>query len=122
MSSWYARPVLFVADVRRSLDFYAGKLGFKQSWLHEEGGQTLVGQVERQGCDIILSSQWPEKTGRGMMFISLDHADFDALRAELESKQVSARDGNWGYRVVIVSDPDGNELYFPFPGDADQRL
>lgn len=25
---WYARPVFFVPDVRRALDFYVGRLGF----------------------------------------------------------------------------------------------
>jgi hypothetical protein len=25
---------------------------------------------------------------------------------------------HWGYRVLIVPDPDGNELYFPYPGGA----
>lgn len=118
MGNWYGRPVLFVADIRRSLDFYVGRLGFKQSWLHEEGGQPLVAQVERQGCELLLSCQWPEKTGHGMMFVSLELADFEALRTELQSTGVEAKDGHWGYRVVIVTDPDGNELYYPYPGDV----
>jgi catechol 2,3-dioxygenase-like lactoylglutathione lyase family enzyme len=118
LGNWYARPVLFVADLKSSIEFYVGKLGFQQSWLHEEGGRPLVAQVERQRCEFILSCQWPEKTGRGMMFMSLDRPDFDALQAELQSKQVATREGHWGYRVVIVTDPDGNELYFPYPGGS----
>ena len=27
MGAWYSRPVLFVADVTRAVDFYVGKLG-----------------------------------------------------------------------------------------------
>ncbi len=32
MGKWYARPVLFVADVQRAVDFYVGKLGFTENW------------------------------------------------------------------------------------------
>jgi catechol 2,3-dioxygenase-like lactoylglutathione lyase family enzyme len=28
MSDWFARPVLFVTDVARSIDFYVNQLGF----------------------------------------------------------------------------------------------
>ena len=80
--------------------------------MHE--GQALVAQVERDGCELILSSQWPDKIGHGMMFISLDRAVLDALVAELAAKGVASREGHWGYRVLIVDDPDGNQLYFPY--------
>ena len=29
---WYARPVLFVADVNRALRFYIDMLGFEKRW------------------------------------------------------------------------------------------
>ena len=28
---------------------------------------------------------------------------------------MNVEEGKWGYRVLIVQDPDGNELYFPYP-------
>lgn len=34
---WYARPVFFVADVNRAIDFYTGSLGFVNAW-HEADG------------------------------------------------------------------------------------
>ncbi len=114
---WFGRPVLFVADIDRSVDFYVRQLGFIQPWRYEEEGQALVAQVERQGCALILSSQWPAKVGRGLMFISLDVAVLNAVRAEFEGKGVEVRDGYWGYRLMIVTDPDGNELYFPYPAE-----
>jgi catechol 2,3-dioxygenase-like lactoylglutathione lyase family enzyme len=43
---WYALPVLFVADIDRTLDFYVNRLGFTQSWRYEEEGQALVAQAE----------------------------------------------------------------------------
>jgi catechol 2,3-dioxygenase-like lactoylglutathione lyase family enzyme len=136
---WYARPVLFVADIDRTLDFYVNRLGFTQSWTFEEDGQAFVAQADRQGCALIFSSQWPDKVGRGLMFISLNvDADtlqktpqrtpqdklstevelaLDRLRVEFEGKGVKVEDGFWGYRLLVVRDPDGNELYFNYPSN-----
>ena len=128
---WYARPVLFVADIDRTLDFYVNRLGFTQSWRFEENGKAFVAQVDRQGCALIFSSQWPDKVSNGLMFISLSvdapldklrtevEAALDKLRAEFESNGVEVKDGWWGYRLLVVRDPDGNELYFNYP-DADE--
>jgi len=68
-----------------------------------------------QGCELILSSQWPDKVGKGLMFISLDVSVLDALRAELEGRGVDVKNGQWGYRLMVTTDPYGNELYFPYP-------
>ena len=83
-NKWYARPVLFVADIDRSVDFYGQQLDFTESWRYEEDGKAYVAQVDRLGCELILSSQWPDKVGNGLMFISLDPGVLDALRVELE--------------------------------------
>lgn len=115
---WYARPVLFVADVDRSIAFYTDRLGFAEHWRHEMGGVTLVAQVDRSECELILSSQEPDKTGRGRMFISLDVEVLEAVRSELEGRGVAVEEGRWGYRLMIVRDPDGNELYFPYDDAA----
>jgi len=109
---WYARPVLFVADVERSIDFYVKQLGFASPWSYEEAGKVFVAQVERSGCELILSSQWPDKVGKGLMFLSLEEAVLHAVREELEGRGVDVRDGEWGYRLMVVEDPDGNTLYF----------
>ncbi|HYK88337.1 MAG TPA: glyoxalase superfamily protein, partial [Acidobacteriota bacterium] len=85
-SEWFARPVLFVADIDRSVDFYVKQLGFTQAWRYEEEGKARVAQVERQGCALILSSQWPDKVGKGLMFLSLDVGVLNAVRAEFEGK------------------------------------
>ena len=28
---------------------------------------------------------------------------------------MDVKDGQWGYRLMVIADPDGNELYFPYP-------
>ena len=127
MTDWFARAVLHVTDVEASLRFYIDSLGFSCPWHYEgEDSKTFVAQVERQGCAFILSKQWPEKVGKGLMFISLNvepptpevyTAALDALRAELEAKGVKVKDGSWGYRLLVVDDLDGNQLFFNYPAE-----
>jgi len=42
----------------------------------------------------------------------------DALRAELEAKGVQVKEGSWGYRLLVVDDPDGNQLFFNYPNET----
>jgi catechol 2,3-dioxygenase-like lactoylglutathione lyase family enzyme len=124
MTDWCARPVLHVIDVEASLRFYIDRLGFTSPWRYDEGPGGRVAQVERQGCALILADTWPEKAGKGLIFISLNaepetqKAALDALRAELEAKGLTVKDGSWGYRLLVVDDPDGNQLFFNYPSET----
>jgi catechol 2,3-dioxygenase-like lactoylglutathione lyase family enzyme len=113
MPGWYVRAVLHVADVDRSIDFYSRSLGFSEAWRHADDGRLLVAQVDRDGCELILSCQWPDGCGHGLRFISLDDQAFASARAEFECEGVAVKEGWWGYRLMVVEDPDGNQLYFP---------
>jgi catechol 2,3-dioxygenase-like lactoylglutathione lyase family enzyme len=124
MTDWFARPILNVSDVEASLRFYVNQLGFTSPWRHDEDGTAHVAQVDRQGCALILARSWPEKIGKGLMFISLNAepetqvAALDALRAELEAKGVPAKESSWGYRLLVVDDLDGNQLLFNYPSET----
>jgi catechol 2,3-dioxygenase-like lactoylglutathione lyase family enzyme len=127
MTDWFARPVLHVTDVDASLRFYVERLGFTIPWRYEEGGKAHVAQVDRQGCALILADTWPEKIGKGLMFISLivepptlevATAALDALRAELETRGATVKEGSWGYRLLVIDDPDGNQLFFNYPNET----
>ena len=124
LAEWFARPVLHVSSVEASLRFYVDRLGFTVPWRAGTDGHVDVAQVDRQGCALILSEHWPEKVGKGLMFISLnvdaatheaEVAAVDALRAEFEARDVPVKEGHWGYRVLVVEDLDGNQLFFPYP-------
>ena len=116
-TEWYARPVLFVADIDRSVDFYVKQLGFTRNWQFDgDEGEALVAQVARPGLELILTAESSDKRGKGLMFISLDEAVLNGLRTELEGRGVDVKDGHWGYRVMVITDPDGNEFYFPYEG------
>jgi catechol 2,3-dioxygenase-like lactoylglutathione lyase family enzyme len=127
MTEWFARAVLHVTDVEDSLRFYVDRLGFTSPWRYEQDGRACVAQVERQGCALILADTWPEKVGKGLMFISVNGegdtresaiAALDELRAELEAKGVVVKEGSWGYRLLVVDDPDGNQLFFNYPNET----
>jgi catechol 2,3-dioxygenase-like lactoylglutathione lyase family enzyme len=124
MTDWFARPVLHVRDVDASIRFYVERLGFTCSWRFDEDG---VAQVDRGSCALILADTWPEKIGKGLMFISLNVEPptpesateaLDVLRAELEGRGAAVKDGRWGYRLLVVDDPDGNQLFFNYPAEA----
>jgi catechol 2,3-dioxygenase-like lactoylglutathione lyase family enzyme len=126
-TDWFARPVLHVTDVEASLRFYVNRLGFTSPWHYDEDGGTHVAQVDRQGCALILADTWPEKIGKGLVFISLNVepesreaavAAVDTLRSELEAKGVPVKEGSWGYRLLVVDDPDGNQLFFNYPAET----
>ena len=128
MTDWFARPILHVKDVDASLRFYLDRLGFTSPWRYDEEGIARVAQVDRQGSAFILANNLaPEKIGKGVTFISLNAepatpaasaAALDVLRTELESRGVSVREGSWGYRLLVVDDLDGNQLFFNYPGET----
>jgi catechol 2,3-dioxygenase-like lactoylglutathione lyase family enzyme len=125
MTEWFARPILHVADVEASVRFYVGRLGFTSPWRYGEDGRASAAQVERLGCSLILADTWPEKIGKGLMFVSVNAETreaavvaLDALRAEFEANGVSVKDGSWGYRLLVVDDPDGNQLFFNYPNET----
>jgi catechol 2,3-dioxygenase-like lactoylglutathione lyase family enzyme len=110
---WYARPVFFVSDVQGALRFYIDKLGFKKQW-HEADGKGTVCQVYRSECEIILCED-AARRDKGRLFVELTPDGLDELRRELTERSVPTEQSWWGYDVIRIADPDGNELLFPLP-------
>jgi catechol 2,3-dioxygenase-like lactoylglutathione lyase family enzyme len=108
---WYSRPVLFVADVERALRFYVDLLGFEKAW-HEDYGKGKVCQVNRAGCEIILCED-PARQDKARLFVSLTDDGIAQLRRELIERSIPNKKSWWGYDVIQIDDPDGNELLFP---------
>lgn len=105
---WYMRPVFFVSDIRRAVEFYVGQLGFTKKW-HEADGKGTVCQVDRGGCEIILCED-ATRTGRSRVFLELSREGVDQLLKEVAGRSVPAKKSWWGYDVLQINDPDGNEL------------
>jgi catechol 2,3-dioxygenase-like lactoylglutathione lyase family enzyme len=105
---WYARPVFFVADIQRAIDFYVRELGFVKKW-HEADGKGTVCQVDRGGTEIILSEN-STRRDRGRLFLELTREGVEELLAEVSARSVPTEKTWWGYDVLRIQDPDGNEL------------
>ena len=112
---WYSRPVLFVADVQRALRFYVERLGFEKAW-HEDDGNGKVCQVNRAECEVILCED-PDRQDRARLFVSLTPDGIAQLRRELIEHSIPNKKSWWGYDVIQIDDPDGNELLFPLEDD-----
>jgi catechol 2,3-dioxygenase-like lactoylglutathione lyase family enzyme len=108
---WYARPVLFVADVNRALRFYVDMLGFEKSW-HEGDGAGGVCQVNRAGAEIILCEH-DKRRDKARLFVELTADGVTALRRQIVERSIPSEKSWWGFDVIKIVDPDGNELLFP---------
>ena len=117
MTDWFARAVLHVKDVDASVRFYVNLLGFTSPWRYDEEGRARVALI-------LANNLAPENIGKGVVFISLNAdpetqvAALDALHAELVAKGVPVKEGSWGYRLLVVDDLDGNQLFFNYPSEA----
>jgi catechol 2,3-dioxygenase-like lactoylglutathione lyase family enzyme len=105
---WYLRTVFFVSDIQRAIGFYVDKLGFKKKW-HEADGKGKVCQVDRGGCEIILCED-TTRNDRGRVFLELSRAGVDELLKEVADKSIPTKKIWWGYDVLQIQDPDGNDL------------
>lgn len=108
---WYTRPVLFVADIKRALRFYVDVLGFEKAW-HEADGAGKVCQVNRVECEIILCEN-AERKDKARLFVELTGDGIAELRREIVERSIPNKKSWWGYDVIQIDDPDGNELLFP---------
>jgi catechol 2,3-dioxygenase-like lactoylglutathione lyase family enzyme len=111
MDKWYARPVLFVSDVNRALHFYTNVLGFEKAW-HENNGQGKVCQVDRAQCEIILCED-ASRGDKARLFVELTRDGLAEFIRELAERSIPNKNSWWGYDVIQLDDPDGNELLFP---------
>jgi catechol 2,3-dioxygenase-like lactoylglutathione lyase family enzyme len=117
---WYTRPVLFVADLNRALHFYIDMLGFEKRW-HEGDGSGKVCQVNRGECEIILCED-ATRRDKARLFVELTTDGLKELRGEIIERSVPSRTSWWGYDVLQVDDPDGNELLFPTSDATSSQL
>src|SRR5258706_12160061 len=108
---WYTRPVFFVADIDRAIRFYVDMLGFEKSW-HAGDGAGTVCQVNQGECEIILC-QDASRRDKTRLFIELTREGIEELRREIVERSTPSKQSWWGYDVIQIDDPDGNELLFP---------
>lgn len=98
-------PVLPVADLNKSIEFYTGRLGFTLDWK-----SPTVCSVSRDNCHIMLSQS--DRSGGGVwVWIGLES---DTLFKEYRERGVAVlqepRNFSWAYEMKFA-DLDGNVLW-----------
>jgi len=73
----HSRPVLFVTDIDRSVDFCVTQFGFTQNWRFDVEAKAGVAQVSRLGCELMLNSESPDKPKRTLTTQEIRHPRFD---------------------------------------------
>jgi catechol 2,3-dioxygenase-like lactoylglutathione lyase family enzyme len=111
-------PCLFVADMRRSLDFYLHVLGFTQTGYYPIESNPVRTEVRRDDVAIILlaepargAAEKPAFTGALYTFPE----SIDRLADELRGKVPFAwgpEETEFGIREFAIRDPDGYTLVF----------
>jgi uncharacterized glyoxalase superfamily protein PhnB len=115
-----AVPVIFVANVEASAEFFKNTLGFSIDFLH--GGPPFYGSVSRDGACVHLKfvhepvlTVGAQDRG-GFIAAVIEVENVKALYAEYVSAGAifdqKLKTQAWGGRDFIVRDPDGNGLCF----------
>jgi uncharacterized glyoxalase superfamily protein PhnB len=116
-------PVLRVRDEKRTLAYYCDFLGFALDFGGPVGGPAggpFFGQVIRADTTLRLSEEAASAGG----IVSVHLGDVDALRDELAGRRDDVPEVEevfWGFRILFLTDPFGNDLQFCEPLDAEQR-
>lgn len=115
-----AAPMLFVADVTKSAEYFEQKLGFSVDFLH--GQPPFYGSVSRDGIALhlrfvhepVIAPELRERESLLAAFVVVANAK--SLFAEYKAKDVTfvqtLRKEPWGGPSFIVSDLDGNRICF----------
>ena len=53
--------------------------------------------------------------------MELNRDGIDELRREMVERSVPSEKAWWGYDVIRIADPDGNELFFPLDETNDRE-
>lgn len=117
-------PILRVSAEAPALAYYVDFLGFTLDFGGPAGGPAggpFFGQVIRADTTLQLMEE-PGRRAGTVVAVNLDGVD--ALHAELAGRRGDVPDVEevfWGYRILFLTDPFGNEMRFCEPVDAEQR-
>jgi catechol 2,3-dioxygenase-like lactoylglutathione lyase family enzyme len=117
--------MIYVRDVPRALDFYAGKLGLAVIESSPEGGYARLKFPEGDGTMALHAVEAGHDVGAEGMRLYFEVEALDDFCDRLEQRGVLLKqkpaDMPWGWRHAYVDDPDGHELSFYWAGDRRLR-
>ena len=104
-------PVLRVESAERSVQFYCGRLGFRQDWWHQAGPEEpATVSVSRGGASLILTERSDLGIGSQMLLWTIElgtlFVEWGALADVVLEHGPTAMP--WGLTEMTLRDPDGN--------------
>lgn len=114
-------PCLLTSDMRRTLDFYIGVLGFTQTGYYPIESQPSRTEVRRDGVAIIFYSESDHGLGEkpalsGLLYVFPESVD--ELADEFRGKVPflwGPEETEFGVREFAIRDPNGYVLAFAEP-------
>jgi len=117
--------MVYVSDVSRAVDFYAGTLGFVVIDSRLEDGYA---RLKSPAADTTIALHGLEEGNRAEasgIRLYFEVEDLDAFCATLTSRGVTLKqqpqDMPWGWRHAYVDDPDGHEISLYWAGERRLR-
>lgn len=111
-----AVPTFFVADVRKSAEWYHRVLGFRPVFLAEGYAGLELGPARIHLAQIEVSK--PGEVYKGACYLRL-HSGLDEYAAAIEASGerlvAAVKDHGYGMREATVRDLDGNDIYIGQP-------
>lgn len=111
-------PILYSANVIRSLDYYTDVLGFDGRW--DWGQPPTFGGVYRNEVQLFFCEKGQGNPGTWIS-IMVDDVDgiYEQIAAQKEAIVISPPENKeWGIREMLIGDPDGHRIRFGQPVSA----
>ena len=113
-----SNPILFSADVERSIKYYTEVLGFEDAW--QWGEPTDFGGVVKDDVEIFFCLNGQGHPGTWIAII-VDDVDeyYELIKAKGANIVFSPKSQEWNMREMLVQDPDGHIIRFGHRIDCD---
>ena len=106
-----SNPILYSADVKRSIQYYTEILGFEDSW--EWGDPTDFGGIVKDNVEIFFCLNGQGSKGTWLAIIMDDVDAYYRFIKDKGAKILSEpRSMEWNMREMLVEDPDGHIIRF----------
>ncbi len=107
----HAVPILYSADVLRSLTYYVEVLGFENKWEWEN--PPLFGGVSKDSVEIFFCEKAQGNPGTWLC-VMVDNIDefYETVKSRGAKILAAPENMEWGLREMLVEDPDGHIIRF----------
>lgn len=104
-------PILYSADVSRSLSYYIDVLGFESKW--DWGSPPTFGGVCKGSVEIFFCEKGQGNPGTWLsLFIGNVDEYYETIKSKGAHILSAPETMEWGVREMLVEDPDGHKIRF----------